>query len=653
MALRIPSLLVVILALPLAAGEVPMGAADYFPSPDRPIGWRGDGTGAYPGVRAVASFHDGPPTRVETRIRDTWNEPKTRKMPDVEDGPAKNIVWRTRLPAWAHSQPIIVGDRAFTVAEPHSLICVDMHSGEVLWDRRNSPFKFMGMGEKEVAALEDYIARVYVARVPIAARTGNYRRLPSHSPGPWKAEYLEPVLAECALAERELRELVAENPLGSKAEPALEEFLAAVEKVEALAPGDKSTKLGKELVGPFYRAVDWIEKEHGVPCLYGWDGYIGWTFATPCSDGEKVYASMGQGQVVAYDLEGNGAWGVRIPNLGKGGEPLSGRRGPRVRAKHVPSPRLAGDVLIAQAPDQLVGLDTANGRLLWADPKISVGGGYKVASHLTLKLASGRWIVVTTAGKALDAKTGEVLVDFGLGAYGSEGAGASIVGADGVAYLVASPAQRKSALVAIRFAEGADGVSAEKLWEVESPPSGQTPVLFGDHLYRFTARRREDKDVFAIADGSAVGRINPGTHGTSPSLFGDRFYTYDAGGTRERLDKRNVVPIEVVELAGPAQAGKVHGDNHLDESAPPPDRRIEEHAPDIYERIAANPEPLEWGKKKWAAAWWGNDGGVPTGFGVGGFCGTGNRVVLRTVSSLVCIGDPSQDYTWKPESRGE
>lgn len=39
----------------LFAGDVPLGHPDYYPSPEHPIGQRGDGTGFYPGAVAVTA----------------------------------------------------------------------------------------------------------------------------------------------------------------------------------------------------------------------------------------------------------------------------------------------------------------------------------------------------------------------------------------------------------------------------------------------------------------------------------------------------------------------------------------------------------------------------------------------------------------------
>jgi hypothetical protein len=45
----------------------------------------------------------------------------------------KNIVWMTALPGRSTSTPIIVGDRLFVMAEPDELLCLDKHSGRILW----------------------------------------------------------------------------------------------------------------------------------------------------------------------------------------------------------------------------------------------------------------------------------------------------------------------------------------------------------------------------------------------------------------------------------------------------------------------------------------------------------------------------------------
>src|SRR5690242_21793589 len=102
-----------ILAAPLAAGPTarawtspptaPLGSPKFTPSPDRPLGWRGDGSGRYPGA-------DKPPTSWERRKAGAGYA-------------TKGILWASPLPNNGVSSPIIVGNRIFLTAEPNDLVC--------------------------------------------------------------------------------------------------------------------------------------------------------------------------------------------------------------------------------------------------------------------------------------------------------------------------------------------------------------------------------------------------------------------------------------------------------------------------------------------------------------------------------------------------
>jgi len=51
-----------------------------------------------------------------------------------------NIKWKTRLPAWSLSSPIVVGDRIFVTCEPDELVCVNRADGKILWRRTTTIF---------------------------------------------------------------------------------------------------------------------------------------------------------------------------------------------------------------------------------------------------------------------------------------------------------------------------------------------------------------------------------------------------------------------------------------------------------------------------------------------------------------------------------
>ena len=81
---------------------IPCGAAAV-------VGWRTDGTGAYPEAT--------PPLK--------WSK-------DL------NVVWAVPMPGWSNSTPVITGDRLFVCSEPSTLVCVQLSDGRTLWQRDSS-----------------------------------------------------------------------------------------------------------------------------------------------------------------------------------------------------------------------------------------------------------------------------------------------------------------------------------------------------------------------------------------------------------------------------------------------------------------------------------------------------------------------------------
>jgi outer membrane protein assembly factor BamB len=106
--------------------KAPLGAATFHPSSDRPIGWRGDGSGHFPGAT--------PPT--------VWSRPDG-------DGAKKNILWETKLPCYSWATPVIVGNKVFTRSEPYDLICLEKNTGKLLWIRSHPPTEGLSDEEKK------------------------------------------------------------------------------------------------------------------------------------------------------------------------------------------------------------------------------------------------------------------------------------------------------------------------------------------------------------------------------------------------------------------------------------------------------------------------------------------------------------------------
>ena len=115
-------------AAPKTAGSAPLGSPDFAPSPEHPIGWRGDGTGRYPRATPPASWE---------------------RATNGNGYAAKGIVWMTPLPNSSPATPVIVGDRIFLTSEVSDLVCVEKQTGRVLWIRSNLEFEGLSQADRQ------------------------------------------------------------------------------------------------------------------------------------------------------------------------------------------------------------------------------------------------------------------------------------------------------------------------------------------------------------------------------------------------------------------------------------------------------------------------------------------------------------------------
>jgi len=109
-----------------AAAGAPLGSVQFAPSPEAPVGWRGDGTGRYPGATGPTAWE---------------------RTAGAGGYTTKGIVWMAPLPNIGVGSPIVVGDRIFLTAEVDDLVCLDKKSGRILWIR-SSP-EFEGLSDEE------------------------------------------------------------------------------------------------------------------------------------------------------------------------------------------------------------------------------------------------------------------------------------------------------------------------------------------------------------------------------------------------------------------------------------------------------------------------------------------------------------------------
>jgi outer membrane protein assembly factor BamB len=74
-----------------------------------PVGWRNDGTGAFPSAT--------PPSE--------WSSDK-------------NVLWKVSLPGASYGAPIVVGENLFVTSDPSELLCIRRKDGKVLWRKANN-----------------------------------------------------------------------------------------------------------------------------------------------------------------------------------------------------------------------------------------------------------------------------------------------------------------------------------------------------------------------------------------------------------------------------------------------------------------------------------------------------------------------------------
>ncbi len=197
------------------------------PGPDNPFGWRGDGSGRFPDATPVTE----------------WSR-------------TKNVVWKTPMPDWGHSQPVVVGEYVFTTAEPTTLLCLSRTDGKILWQKTHN--------------LEDTL------------------------PASKRAQVRKDLMAAARIRKVKL------DPLKRKLRQVTGKLQAMRED-----PFLRSQK------GSLKRNIESLEKklasleEYRPPRV---DLAIGHSNCTPVTDGQGLFALFGNGVGAVYDLAGRCRW---------------------------------------------------------------------------------------------------------------------------------------------------------------------------------------------------------------------------------------------------------------------------------------------------------------------------------------------------------
>src|SRR6188768_1479102 len=92
-----------------AEDPIPLGAPAFRPSVERSFGWRGDGSGRFPGATPVTE----------------WSE-------------TKNVRWSTVVGS-SYSSPVVTERCVFVTSEPAPLLCLNRTDGTVRWKLALTP----------------------------------------------------------------------------------------------------------------------------------------------------------------------------------------------------------------------------------------------------------------------------------------------------------------------------------------------------------------------------------------------------------------------------------------------------------------------------------------------------------------------------------
>jgi outer membrane protein assembly factor BamB len=200
----------------------------------------------------------------------------------------------------------------------------------------------------------------------------------------------------------------------------------------------------------------------------------GFASASPCTDGEHVYAHFGSRGLYCYTMTGDLVW--KRDDLGR----MMTRNG----FGEGSSPTIAGELLIVpwdhEGPSYLAALDKRTGNTVWKTPRDDEPSCW--ATPLIIDYPGGQQIVMNgqTYARGYDLKTGKELWRCG---GQTQRPVASAVAGDGLVFV--GSGFRGSFLAAFRpDGRGDIGGTEKVVWSVDrDTPDIASPLLSGNRLY--------------------------------------------------------------------------------------------------------------------------------------------------------------------------
>lgn len=316
--------------------DIPLGHPDFYPSDERPIGWRGDRTGAFPGAT-------GP---------DTW---------DAETG--EGIAWNVDTPGPGFSQPIVVGEKVFVTCDPNWLVCYSVHDGKELWK----------------TAIDHTLAMDEETRAKARAEIEFFDKLKVLR-GRWSVE-CEDLNLMVAKAGGDMKSIWKQSPkhrtlLKPETSGAFAKLLAD-EKIktlwERLYAEQEEHKLsytsndhGKVWTPEIEKRIKEANLLYDILFDGRWLGYCTYSWPTPCSDGKYIYVATANNAVAAVSVaDGSIKWIIWDHLAGADGKRPTAYAATGVSTRFAKSPVLYKDYFVVHNNNHMRVYKKETGEKIW------------------------------------------------------------------------------------------------------------------------------------------------------------------------------------------------------------------------------------------------------------------------------------------------
>ena len=374
-----------------------------------PVGWRGDGSGVF-----------------------------SKTTPATEWSPTQNVVWKTKMPDWSNATPVIVGDKIFVMSEPDVLICCDVKSGKILWQKTSGILESFGPEEAASAQAKMKSLDIEGKKKELDELRKQIRKVGGPA---WRLGRKKKGL------EKKLKDADAEKTKKLKAQ--ISEIDADIEESKKkVAPLRKQEKELQAVIAPFEKYFP--SRKHGT---------TGYTSPSPVSDGKNVYIVTGNGVAACYDLSGDRKW---ITHVGT----------PREGWGFSTSPLLADGKLLVNLG--AVAIDVKTGKIAWSHPPYR-GLPWGTGCLITV---GGENLWLTPDGKIYRISDGKMLAE--KQAYTQYN---GLIQNEGVVYFVQNGG--KAVMLPAKAKEGMK-LAPKYTFKMDNNRYYASPVLYDGRIYAIT-----------------------------------------------------------------------------------------------------------------------------------------------------------------------